>query len=415
MKTYPRERFYAPPDELIGRHKYTVDVLYDPDRVVEDSYTSDYYVKSRRYGFVKGVDVEGYHALVARGVLLPHTYFESFDYKADVAHGRRELMLTSGTTGEDLTSLLQDPNSYTLNTVSGADSDLAAVNIAMVRDYATDYQGELAQGAAANIYSKGFDVSTFVAELTDLRRMYNGLLDDVLEIKRTIRKKLKNPKKIIKFMEDAWLELRYGWRPLMHELRSLDSAIREFDENRKRWSERVGTTQRFTVTHDPVINEALGFNYRKDISDFIEVSNRGSVTADVMPEQFRSNPAETVWEKIPYSFVVDWFYSVGTAIQANSLLLVADAVVASEGFQVKLERTMSGKAENFHVPSTGNYYRSINTPGTTGTITAKLQQRVPCSVSTLPYGKVSLKDSNAIDLAALLDQAFGGNYKNGRW
>lgn len=423
MKTYLRESFESPPDQLEDLHRYFVEVVYDPDRVTQDTIQSDVYLSKRHVSRYSGVGIEGFHKLRDSGVLLPHTPYQSYSYDLEAVLGDREMMLVSGTNGEDLESRLYAPNDYTIGlSISALHGRITEIDEPLLSSFMTDYGDELVQAAAANIYSKGFDVSTFVAELTDLRKMYWGLLDDVSDIRRTIRRKLVrkdswgriDPYKVVKYMGDAWLELRYGWRPLMYELIEFQEVMNSFDEKRRRWSERVGTTKRWTDT-DTVVSESTGFEYFCDTTTSWEVSSRGAVTADVSPEKFRDNIAETTWEKVPYSFVVDWFLSVAQAIQARSLLLIAEATVASSGVQVTAERNIVGGVRNFQDISPSNYWVSINTPGSKCDIKAVLKKREPTSVSTRPFSRVNIDDFKAVDLVALANQILVGETKGGHW
>lgn len=140
-------------------------------------------------------------------------------------------------------------------------------------------------------------------------RIVDGL--KALGIKRTKGNRWAKPKDASKL----WLEYHFGWAPLMQDIHTGVSIM----------------------TKDPtskVVRASASRNtqWRGTLKDYQWVSSGGEhftchMSAEVSvesPNLFRANqlgllnPAAIAWELVPFSFVVDWFTSVGQVINSLS-------------------------------------------------------------------------------------------------
>lgn len=164
-----------------------------------------------------------------------------------------------------------------------------------------------------------------------LKRPMASATDLVLRMRRY--KKLhagKTAKSITKAAADAWLEYRYGWRPIFMDIdNTIEIAHKLRDKGRKkilvaRAGDSVGTTvTRHTPAHyaHPIVgcagSSTLIFGKRCNAGVLYSVVE--TTKTETLQEQLGLRPRDvlpTVWECIPYSFVVDWFTNVGEWIQA---------------------------------------------------------------------------------------------------
>lgn len=121
---------------------------------------------------------------------------------------------------------------------------------------------------------------------------------------------------------NSWLEVQYGWNPLMSDVSGACSELSsnlEFEPRRPvvvRSRKKILDTGLYSVVWSP------GYA----ISDFeVDVKVDAKVqlcyTLNSFPTALFSslgltNPAEIVWELVPYSFVVDWFLPIGDWLSA---------------------------------------------------------------------------------------------------
>ena len=111
---------------------------------------------------------------------------------------------------------------------------------------------------------------------------------------------------------EIWLELRYGWRPLLADIYKLSEAIATRDVPRK---VRIRVRKKH-VLPIPLVTlaetEGSGFYAQQIIATLEEVQPS-------IPERLGLvNPAAVVWELIPLSFVVDWFAPIGNYIETRN-------------------------------------------------------------------------------------------------
>lgn len=115
---------------------------------------------------------------------------------------------------------------------------------------------------------------------------------------------------------ERWLEYAYGWTPLVSDIKGLiDWANKDMP---------VQGTFRVTATSFERISESLTpGGSSKHIHSYI-IGKRGCkivlhYTIDSAGAVYLSNlglnPLMTAWDLLPWSFVVDWFFTIGTALE----------------------------------------------------------------------------------------------------
>lgn len=333
-------------------------------------------LEQSNYQETDGVNTPGFHKLVRRGALLPMTSFAQFSSNGS-ASGSQFLTDPQGVNiWGDYPSLgaLQPSWEITKDTL---DSKLASYDA-----------GPFVQAAAARIYSRSADALTFIAELKKTISGFRGLQKRLADL-------IRNPS--FKRYGRAWLEGRYQWRTLMFDIADFNQALNHFDESRTRFSERVGTTFREIEMSTAVFNGQGAATGYFQYNDTYEIGVRGSVVADFRPQRFSFNPVVTAWELVPYSFVLDWFLSVGDAIEALSLGLTSEGQTSAGGYFISCERQFDLVLTSINLNGYTNYQRTI-----TGHLTVTRTLRIPTSVSYLPHLRVNLDGFKLIDLAALI-------------
>lgn len=115
---------------------------------------------------------------------------------------------------------------------------------------------------------------------------------------------------------NAWLELQYGWNPLLRDVFGSAEALAESISIGRRLNLVVkGSASK----SDPLIleresNDAFMVRYDGRDKQRCEVVGNYDLPSSILPA-FSSlgltNPLEIVWELVPYSFVVDWCFPIG--------------------------------------------------------------------------------------------------------
>lgn len=123
---------------------------------------------------------------------------------------------------------------------------------------------------------------------------------------------------------ESWLEVQYGWKPLMSDVLSSMEAVDFAQQNdlyhfsKKKTSKRT-RTERIDVQLSgvPGSNGYTGFRWRFDVLRTDLCTFRLDYTVDTGYLSTLSalgllNPVSLAWERLPLSFVFDWFLPLGS-------------------------------------------------------------------------------------------------------
>lgn len=124
-----------------------------------------------------------------------------------------------------------------------------------------------------------------------------------------------------KAVPSGWLELQYGWNPLMSDLYGMcealnSGAIRDHNTVTIKAKKKLDETVEYLEIARP------GYMY---MYDNIRVKSDCKVVLTYMIDSFKlallsslglTNPLEIIWDRVPYSFVVDWFLPIGNWLSA---------------------------------------------------------------------------------------------------
>lgn len=150
----------------------------------------------------------------------------------------------------------------------------------------------------------------------------------------------RNLKNLNKALADSWLETAFGLRPLISDVKDLAETVARFNLGHKRREiiegkaevPIFGSTQSFTGSTDTNyinlktdIRESLIHQVRyRGYMDWSASSDLGSSSQLIELAGFRLDKfIPTVYELIPWSFLVDYFTNLGTVIEAGCMSTVA--------------------------------------------------------------------------------------------
>jgi hypothetical protein len=200
----------------------------------------------------------------------------------------------------------------------------------------TALSARLAAGISSILVSLA-EADKTVSMLVKALKIVTKPLTTARQILRFSRQDLRDPvkrKQVFDTASDIWLEGRYGWRPLFYDYMSYAELAKATYNHRQ-------TVRSTDIPYDFMGNTALVRNavlYGElgcyvDYTPYYKAKVRYGQTADftISSESigFIKNlggldPLGTVWDLIPYSFVVDWFINLGDVLQATQAYALID-------------------------------------------------------------------------------------------
>jgi len=155
-----------------------------------------------------------------------------------------------------------------------------------------------------------------------------------------------------KRLSNHWLEYVYGWKPLIQDIRDSVQTLEKFLEKNP-WVQTVrssGKSQEQVNLKVPVTvgtpgslagpSGAVNPSYcgsethlTMSVCKFKVAYYRDSNVKRLIADLGLNNPADLVWELLPWSFVVDWFYPIGPWLES---LTAYDGLIFHHGSESKL-------------------------------------------------------------------------------
>jgi len=137
---------------------------------------------------------------------------------------------------------------------------------------------------------------------------------------------------ILKATQDAWLEGRYGFKPLMFDIESIASALMLNPALQKRRLVVRATQNWSSTTETGFAGVRLGgdFNHYRATGSYTKkvlLRANAGIIIDLEPMSLEDNLLRvfgfrcrdlpsTLWALVPFSFVVDWFFNFDKWLQA---------------------------------------------------------------------------------------------------
>lgn len=195
-----------------------------------------------------------------------------------------------------------------------------------------------------------------------------------------------------KTMSERWLELQYGWYPLLADIfatadilqhgvqrkKYLVSAVRQISES--------GPYKNGNVTGTVALTHRCKLVYSVSSQDLDVLSRFGFI-----------NPAEVAWAVMPYSFVIDWFLPIGGLLEAYSAtmgLSFIDGHITSRA-QTRAKGVINNPL-NLHYLNSSRFQIALDYFG--------MKRSVVLSATPLPYTKSPFSSTHLLSAIALLRQ-----------
>jgi len=213
-------------------------------------------------------------------------------------------------------------------------------------------------GARLNLKSKKVDLGVAFGERKQTARLVGDTASrigrSIMALKRGsprkamdiigISRKHKAPSSL-KY-SNQWLELQYGWKPLLSDIHGACDALSK--RNKSDWNvtakatrkkpidiskSAVGTIGRYVGGAKGMHSVLVRIDAQPQNEALISLSSVGI-----------TNPLVVAWELVPWSFVVDWFVPVGSYLDSLDALLGFGPCFTSTSSFVKVKWTGKGQS-----------------------------------------------------------------------
>jgi hypothetical protein len=266
--------------------------------------------------------------------------------------------------------------------ILGSSTPFAAFDTTALDPSLADSQARLKFLANYRSVRTAFQGGTFFGELAETLRMLKSPAHALRKsIDQYVATATKRAHRAIKskrnhVIQETYLEYSYGWKPLVSDINSIADLIRGGPDSYRSVISGSSTTPTFvdTVRQQADASDGMTLFFTKRSEASVYVRYKGAVSADFeQPPSLAeftgfglSNFLPTVWELIPYSFLVDYFSTIGQVIDAASLGIIN----LSWGCKT-VRKSFTVKSSNYDIPYTQNnpslrlIYKSVSGSGST--------------------------------------------------
>jgi hypothetical protein len=165
------------------------------------------------------------------------------------------------------------------------------------------------------------DAAIFLGELGQTLAMLKNPLRGLNDFLRN-----RNLRSLFTLSSNQWLQYRYGILPFLSDIRSAielyNRCCESIDNRMRRCTAGASDTSTTSTVFDDYFVINIAFNWRRTVVTTHTSHSHAYynvLTNDLAARDLGlnlGNVANVVWELVPYSFVVDWFLSVGSWLKA---------------------------------------------------------------------------------------------------
>lgn len=129
-----------------------------------------------------------------------------------------------------------------------------------------------------------------------------------------------------KDLAENWLELQYGWKPLLMDIHGVFKALDLFNETPEPFVQQVTASAHRSTASATFFNNLADSAAPKGVH-LINATTRARIQIRFVVESPMkaflqqtgfTNPVNLAWEILPFSFVADWFLPIGPFLEALS-------------------------------------------------------------------------------------------------
>lgn len=222
--------------------------------------------------------------------------------------------------------------------------------------------------------------------------------------------KISNPvfKKGQKDVAGRWLELQYGWLPLLSDMHG---ALEDLEKGLDRVNPRISVSRTIKTKINRTWSEKSFFgitvHYRE--TGYVGVKVRLDYAVD-NPGLAKSakigitNPLVVAWELVPFSFVLDWLVPIGSWLSALDADFGLRFIGGTSTSFSKIRKVVKTDYVDLTAPYIGGYNRRVEKAVSTGSFDAFKMSRSVFTSTPLAsiYVKNPFSTGHALNSLALL-------------
>jgi len=204
----------------------------------------------------------------------------------------------------------------------------------------------------------------------------------------------------------AWLELQYGWLPLMADVQGALAHLKKRGRFARPFvtvkaSAETDSVSKLVSTSSDAVTAEVSFNHHQVVTTYLVYGLENPTLAELSSLGL-VNPLEIVWETTRYSFVVDWFLPIGSWLGALTADVGYSFITGGQGSKVTC--TFRDSVVLSHSPF--YTYSQIQPPQYIGK--TEFYERRCYGTTPVPgiYVKNPLSLKHVLNAFALLAQAF---------
>lgn len=134
-----------------------------------------------------------------------------------------------------------------------------------------------------------------------------------IEPSNRLRKVVTDPRRSL---SNKWLELQYGWRPLVSDMEDAAQWLASAVNGSAHYGNSITARRDFAVFEEKAIGQYDAVAWRKRLTIFSVQYKIYAVRKSPVFLPSLATVASVAWEKLPWSFVADWVVPIGSYISA---------------------------------------------------------------------------------------------------
>jgi hypothetical protein len=216
-----------------------------------------------------------------------------------------------------------------------------------------------------------------------------------------------------KALANNWLELQYGWKPLLSDVEQSMKGLANYMAGSSSTQKVKGVATKIDQTTTPYtgvwpVTPYIGSSLTQNMWQcrFGCEYKVTSHMASYLSQLGFTNPINLVWEILPYSFVVDWFIPIGPYLESMS---APHGLTFVRGYKTRFGRRYTYQRSAFKgtMPGDSSADHNIGQERDRMSVTLARTKLSAWPVQSFPTFKNPFSTTHVANALALVRQAFG--------